>query len=219
LRLIADKLDASHSSGVPVVMHGTLDKLLKNCKSGDKVFIFPGVYVCDALPWIEFDIEISGIAGKREEIVLEASESVGDIFLNCSANAILISNLTLRTSAETHCIVMIHSGLTNLTNCLLDGGMSARNSIIALSKAEVALDDCKILHDGEQSGIVSRPGSNVTLEGAAIGQDISHHLLAESPDCLTSSMDIGQLSDEDNNAASQKSVSGDMVAGFKKSGK
>lgn len=173
---------------MPIVFHGTLDKLLKVCRSGDKVYILPGLYVCDALPWIDFDIEICGLASSRDEVILQASDSVGDIFLNCNASAVLISNLTLRTPAETHCIVMIHAGLTNLVNCLLDGGKCARNSIIALSKAEVALDDCQIIHEGKQNGIVTRPGSNVTLQG----KDIS------------SCMDTSEQSDEDNNSVIER---------------
>lgn len=158
------------NSRMPIVFHRTFRAVLETIKDGDVVYVLPGVYHCDALPWIECDVQIVGLGSKREDIVLLASDTIGDMFLNTNANALLIENVTLKTSAETNCIVLVHAGSTTLSNCVLDGGSSARNSIVALSKAEVALDDCVVIHSGRLSGIQQRPGSNVTMNGQRIDE-------------------------------------------------
>lgn len=150
---------------MPVVFHSRLEKALHHCKDGDKILILPGTYVCESLPWIDSDIEITGITGKASDVILQSSLGVGDIFFNCNANALLMSHLTLKTIVETQCIVMVHKGITNLVKCVIDSGNRARNTIIALSRAEVAIDDCTMLHKDHKDGIIRRPGSNVTLDG------------------------------------------------------
>ncbi|KAI1285454.1 SHC SH2 domain-binding protein 1 -like protein B [Halotydeus destructor] len=165
LELVTKKLRDSQSNDTPVEFHNTLEKALQSSRSGDKIYILPGTYICESLPWIESDIEITGISGNKDDVILQASDAVGDIFVNCSSSAILISNVTLVTPAETQCILMVHTGLTSLSNCVLDGGKCARNSIIALSKAEVTLDNCQIIHEKNSTGILKKPGSNVTIDG------------------------------------------------------
>jgi hypothetical protein len=142
------------------MFHNTVSKAIRSAKSGDKIYVMPGIYSCASLPWIENDIEIYGFGEPKEQIVLQSSDSVGDIFLNCNSSKLMFSGITLKATSEMQCLVMIHSGFVAFNNCILDGTNSARNTLIVLSKAKVEINKCEILNERED-GIISRKGSVV----------------------------------------------------------
>jgi hypothetical protein len=163
LEAVSAYLKKSENTEKHVLFHNNLAKAIRFCKNGDKLLILPGVYVCDTLPWIEKNITVQGLGDKREDVVLEADEAVGDVFLNCGAEEVTISNLSLRTRAETHSILMVHSGVTTVSNCVIDCRKS-RNSIMALSKVRVLLQDSQV----DEKKIAARPGSSLSIDGKQI---------------------------------------------------
>lgn len=142
------------------MFHNNLSHALTYINSGDKVYVMPGLYSCQTLPWIETDIEINGFGGPNDQIILESSDSVGDIFVNCNSKSVAFNGLTLRATSELQCLVMIHSGSVSFTDCVLDGTNQTRNALIALSKAKVQIENCKIINE-KGNKIVSRKGSVV----------------------------------------------------------
>lgn len=168
--IIISFVQATETLDKPISFHSNFVKAINSSKTGDKIYISPGIYMCDALPWIEYDIEVRGLSLSNKDVIIHSADSVGDIFLNCNAEQILLENLTIRTTVETQCIVMIHSGKTLLKNCILDGGNCARNGLIVLSKAQAKIEDCNIMHSPKNSGIISRPGGDVIIENE--GKDV-----------------------------------------------
>lgn len=142
------------------MFHSSLSRALSCAKSGDKIYVMPGLYSSSILPWIESNIEIIGFGGTNDQIVLESGDSVGDIFINCNAEKVVITGLTVRASSELQCLVMIHSGFVAFNDCVLDGTHQTRNALIALSKARTEIEKCKIINE-KGNGIVSRKGSIV----------------------------------------------------------
>ncbi|RWS24936.1 hypothetical protein B4U80_13151 [Leptotrombidium deliense] len=127
-----------------IMFHSSLNAAIASSVSGDKIVIFPGLYMCDSLPWLDFDITIEGMTTHCDEVVLQSSEDVGDVFLHCNAKEIEMSNITWRTSATTRCILMVHNGLVRLNNCVFGGTDQSQKAFITLSNARVALDKCNI---------------------------------------------------------------------------
>lgn len=185
MQLISNKLSSPADEEIELSFHKTFAHLLKSCNSGDRVLILPGSYVCDALPWIEVDLEIIGLTEDPAQVVLQSTESVGDVFINCNASAIRMQNITIRTPVETQSVIMVHTGITDLINCIVDGGKVARNTLVALSKADVAMDNCKIIHKDStgktparhtagkdksppRTGICRKPGGNVSIDGTSV---------------------------------------------------
>ena len=153
----------------PVMFHSSLSRALSCTKSGDKIYAMPGVYTCSILPWIESNIEIIGFGGSNQQIIFESGDSVGDIFINCNAERVVFSGVTIRTTSELQCLVMIHSGFVVFNDCIIDGANQTRNALIALSKAKAELQKCLIMNEKEK-GIISRKGSVV------INRDIEFNL-------------------------------------------
>lgn len=138
--------------------HNSLKRAIQMAKSGDKIFVVPGVYQCETLPWIEDEIDIMGCGQNNADVVIQSSDSVGDIFLTCKSNSVRISNLTFRASSDIQCILMVHSGNVFLNECVLDGTQGAKNTMIVLSKGKVILDGCNLIHADKSDGIVSSVG-------------------------------------------------------------
>ncbi|XP_054164417.1 SHC SH2 domain-binding protein 1-like [Oppia nitens] len=151
-------INGNNDMDVSIMSHTSLYSALKYVKSGDKIFITTGVYSCPSLPWIESDIEIHGLGANVDEIVIEAMDSVGDIFINCNSNRILFSGLSLKSTSELQSLLMIHKGFVILNDVVLDGDHQTRNALTVLSKAKVELENCKIINEKEE-GIITRKGS------------------------------------------------------------
>ena len=171
LQTVSEKIVQMKNQETPIVFHKTLAKALKAGQTGDKILILPGNYVCQSLPWIDYDVEIIGLSKDASSVVLTASESIGDIFLNCCSQCIRISNITFKTLSDTQSVITVHSGVTDLMNCIVDGGKSARNTLVALSKADVAIDNCKIISDSPSKGIVKKPGGSVSVNGEVVEEE------------------------------------------------
>jgi hypothetical protein len=154
------------------MFHNTVSKAIRSAKSGDKIYVMPGVYSCASLPWIENDIEINGFGETKEQIVLQSSDSVGDIFLNCNSSKLMFSDITLKATSEMQCLVMIHSGFVAFNNCILDGTNSARNTLIVLSKAKAQIDKCEVRNECEDA-IISRKGSVVIIKDSSTSVGLS----------------------------------------------
>jgi hypothetical protein len=182
LQLISQHLIQNQEQETPLLFHRSLPKAVKTAKSGDKICILPGDYVCQSLPWIDFDVEIIGIGKTPSSVVLTACEAVGDLFLNCSSNAIRIKNMTIRTSSETQSVITVHSGLTDLVNCVIDGSKCSNSTVVVLSKADVSLDNCKVIHRHHGRGIDKKVGGNVSVDGEIIsdGEDRENDASQES---------------------------------------
>ncbi|CAG2121060.1 unnamed protein product, partial [Medioppia subpectinata] len=131
--------------------HKNFGQALASVKSGDKIFVMPGLYSCPILPWIESDIEVKGICGTADEIIIEAKESIGDIFINCNALKVVFSGLTFRSTSELQCLLMIHKGFVTFNDCVLDGNHQTRNALIVLSKAKVEIENCRIVNESGNS--------------------------------------------------------------------
>ncbi|RWS04367.1 SHC SH2 domain-binding protein-like protein [Dinothrombium tinctorium] len=145
--------------------HHSLSDALSEAANGDVIWIMPGVYENDLSLWIDVDVTIHGISRSSDDVILTASEDIGDVFLHCCSSNIELSNLTLRTSADTQCMVMVHNGLTKLNTCILDGTSCTKNVLITLSRAKVAIDNCEINSKEATNGINIRPGGDVTING------------------------------------------------------
>ena len=118
-------------------------------------------------------MSIEGLTSDPKEVVLMASNLIGDIFINCSSNAITISNMTIKTSSDTYAVVTVHSGTTDMVNCIIEGFNDpsipmSKYSIVSLSKADVVLDNCKIISDSPEKGILRKPGSNLSIDGKQV---------------------------------------------------
>ena len=169
LQIVSQQVIQSKDQETPLLFHKSFGKALRTAKSGDKICILPGEYICQSLPWIDFDVEIIGIGKNPQSVVLTACEAIGDIFFNCASNAIRIKNLTIQTSSQTQSVITVHSGVTDLVNCVVDGSKSSSSTLVALSKADVALDNCRIISNGK--GIIKRRGGSVSVDGEVISEE------------------------------------------------
>lgn len=160
-------LSTSNESEIAIEIHKSFINALYSAKSGDKIYLMPGIYRCSTLPWIENDIEIYGFGDSRDKIVLQTNDSVGDVFLSCNSSKLLFSGITLQSTSEIQSLVMIHSGFVSFNNCVLDGFNGTRNTIIVLSKAKVQIDNCDVRYQ-RGDGIVCKQGSVVINNGIDI---------------------------------------------------
>jgi len=148
--IFRSKLVETGNQETPLLFHRCFGSALRACHSGDSIYITPGEYLCNSVPWIDFDVDIIGL-GTYSKIIITASESIGDVFLNCAADNIRFTNLTLRTKSEMQSVITVHSGKTEVISCIVDSVKCSKSTIVALTRGSVITKNCKFVHETSES--------------------------------------------------------------------
>ncbi|GFW36970.1 SHC SH2 domain-binding protein 1 homolog A [Trichonephila clavipes] len=158
----------------------------KYSSAGDRIYIFPGVYQCDALGWIEGDISVQGI-GLNTDIVLEATGN-SEVLLNCCAEKIKIENISLIAKSDLLSAIVVHHGEVELKNCIIDSN-KAEIGILLLSGSEALVENSVICNSSED-GIQMRSLSSLKMKSSKIMFSSRHGIQIDaecgpSPDIFT----------------------------------
>ncbi|KAM4720793.1 SHC SH2 domain-binding protein 1 [Rhinophrynus dorsalis] len=132
------------------------------CYDGDIVIICPGHYVVYGLISITDSIELEGY-GLPDDIVIE-KRGKGDNFVDCSGACIKISNVKFVQHDAVEGIISIHSGKTELDNCVLQ---CETTGVTVKKSAELSMNYCD-LYGAKGAGLEIFPGSNCSLIGNGI---------------------------------------------------
>ncbi|KAF8795080.1 SHC SH2 domain-binding protein 1 like protein [Argiope bruennichi] len=136
----------------------------KHSTTGDKIFIFPGIYECDNLGWLECDFSVQGI-GVAADIVLEATGN-SDVLLNCLAEKIMIENISLVGKSGLLSPIVVHHGETHLKNCVIDSN-GAKIGILLLEGVEASLENTTVANSSED-GVQMRSLSACSIKSSKI---------------------------------------------------
>ena len=87
LRLLTEKMTESKTEDVEMIFHKSLKRALTFGKDGDKILIFPGSYVCDKLPCLDFDVRIEGLTQNPSQIEVQENNdaSPATVLLDCKS--------------------------------------------------------------------------------------------------------------------------------------
>lgn len=147
----------------------------KCSSSGDKIFIFPGVYQCDTLGWLEGEIKVEGV-GSSADIILEATGN-SEVFLNSCSN-VWLKNLCLKAKSGLLSVLLVHHGEIQLNNCIIDAN-EAEIGILLLGGSEAYLENCTICHSNED-GIQMRSLSTLNFVSSKIYDCKRHGVQVDS---------------------------------------
>lgn len=126
---------------IAIEFHHSLGNAVAAAQEREKILLLPGIHTCAGLPWIDKEISVEGVGDLADTILVPTD--VGDIFINCCASVLKLSNVTVRVREHVECVLMVHTGLVIMENCHIDGGC-ADVSIAILSKAELHMTGCKV---------------------------------------------------------------------------
>ncbi|NP_001085681.1 SHC SH2 domain-binding protein 1 homolog A [Xenopus laevis] len=132
------------------------------CYEGDLVIICPGLYAVYGLINIMDSIEIEGY-GLPDDVVIEKMGK-GDTFVACSGAHIKISNVKFVQHEAVEGIITIHSGKTELDNCVLQ----CETTGVTVKKSAELLMKYSDLYGAKGAGMEIYPGSKCTLIGNGI---------------------------------------------------
>lgn len=150
-------------SNVVVKMYDTPDKAILNALSGETILIYPGVYKCLSLGWIEESITVQGV-GKPEDVILKGSKGGGDIYLNCQASELTLENLTFKPDRSMKTTILLHKGRLDIKNCIINGSDCC---ILILDGAYLNLDSCQVLF-ANVDGVNMRLGSSLMMKSSTV---------------------------------------------------
>ncbi|KFM67016.1 hypothetical protein X975_07440, partial [Stegodyphus mimosarum] len=161
----------------------------KLSSSGDKILIFPGVYQCDSLGWLEGNILVQGL-GSCSDIVVEATGN-SEVFINCCAQNLKIENISLKAKKGLLSVLVVHHGRLNLNNCIIDSN-KADIGLLLLGGAEVFLEDCVVCNSLED-GIQMRSLTSFQMKTSEITDCERHGIQIDAED-LNSADSFTELS-------------------------
>ncbi|KAG8437350.1 hypothetical protein GDO86_008158 [Hymenochirus boettgeri] len=116
--LMREKLEPeSENRDLEIQFHRDPLEAVNACYDGDLVIICPGHYTVYGLINITDSIELEGY-GLPDDIIIEKKGN-GDNFVDCTGAHIKISNMKFVQHDAVEAIVTIHSGKTELDNCVL----------------------------------------------------------------------------------------------------
>ncbi|GAB6019848.1 Shc SH2-domain binding protein, variant 2 [Chamberlinius hualienensis] len=163
LHMVTDKLFAGMLRDLPsstiVEHHSLFSSAVSAIYENDTIWLFPGVYTCDGLGWFDDSITIEGRGTKPEDVVIKVSGNT-DIFMNCNAQDLKISNVTIEATSNQFSTLMVHRGCTTLKNCIIKGGQVG---VYSNSYAEAVLYGCRIVGT-ELCGVNAQAFCSVTVK-------------------------------------------------------
>ncbi|XP_054706841.1 SHC SH2 domain-binding protein 1-like [Uloborus diversus] len=159
------------------------ESAFKCCSSGDRILIFPGVYQCDNLGWLEGDVSIYGV-GACTDIVLEATGN-SDVFLNSCAQNLRVENLTIKAKSGLLCALLVHHGTLSLKDCIIECNKSDIG-ILLLGGSSATVEN-SIVCNAAKDGIQLRSLSTLCLKSSKILQCERHGLQIDVEDGNSSS--------------------------------
>ncbi|NP_001087996.1 SHC SH2 domain-binding protein 1 homolog B [Xenopus laevis] len=132
------------------------------CYEGDLVIICPGLYTIYGLINIMDSIEIEGY-GLPDDVIIE-KKGKGDSFVDCNGAHVKISNVKFVQHEAVEGIITIHSGTTELDNCVLQ----CETTGVTVKKCAELLMKYSDLYGAKGAGMEIYPGSKCTLIGNGI---------------------------------------------------
>ncbi|GFT29903.1 SHC SH2 domain-binding protein 1 [Nephila pilipes] len=182
---IVEKLLSFEITSILEFQHNP-ESAFKYSSAGDKIFIFPGVYQCDTLGWIEGEISVQGV-GLNSDIVLEATGN-SEVFLNCCAEKIKVENVSFMAKSGLLSAIVVHHGEIELKNCIIDSN-KADIGILLLSGSEALIENSVICNSCED-GIQMRSMSSLKMKSTKIMFSMRHGIQIDaesgpSPDSFT----------------------------------
>ncbi|KAM4614418.1 SHC SH2 domain-binding protein 1 [Discoglossus pictus] len=161
--LIRERLQPESERGeLEIEFHSDPLAAVNACYEGDVVIVCPGHYVVDGLFSITDSIEIEGY-GLPDDIIVE-KRGKGDNFVDCTAAHVKIANVKFVQHDAVEGIVSLHSGKTELDNCVLQ---CETTGVTVRTTAELLMKYCD-LYGAKGAGVEIYPGSNCTLIGNGI---------------------------------------------------
>uniref|UniRef100_UPI00358F9DF1 SHC SH2 domain-binding protein 1 n=1 Tax=Myxine glutinosa TaxID=7769 RepID=UPI00358F9DF1 len=142
-----------------LLFHRDVHSALDACYEGDTVLLCPGRYVEDASLSIAESIQFEGF-GLPDDVVIEKSGR-GDIFVQCSADAIYMSNIKFVQHDTVEGILVVLRGQTVLHNCVLH---CETTGVTVRTNAHLRMENCD-LYGAKCSGLELYPGSACDLAG------------------------------------------------------
>nr|XP_032833364.1 SHC SH2 domain-binding protein 1 isoform X2 [Petromyzon marinus] len=142
--------------------HSSLQGALDACYEGDRIVLCPGVYSEEGFCSIAESVSIEGF-GVADDVVIEMSGR-GDVFVECSARHVTISNVKFIQHGATEGILRVLRGETELHECVLQCETSG---VTVRPKAHLTLKNCD-LYGAKGAGVEVYPGSTCTLIGNGI---------------------------------------------------
>uniref|UniRef100_A0A8C5PN27 SHC binding and spindle associated 1 n=1 Tax=Leptobrachium leishanense TaxID=445787 RepID=A0A8C5PN27_9ANUR len=134
--LTAERLEPEAGNrNLELQFHGDPLEAVNACYEGDLVIICPGRYVVYGLISIVDSIELEGY-GLPDDVVIE-KRGKGDHFVDCTGAQVKISNVKFVQHEAVEGILTVHSGKTELDNCVLQcetTGVTVKKSAELLMK-------------------------------------------------------------------------------------
>ncbi|XP_069757796.1 SHC SH2 domain-binding protein 1 [Narcine bancroftii] len=134
------------------------------CYEGDVVIICPGRYGINGYFRVADSIQVEGY-GLPDDIVL-VKEGKGDIFVDCTASCVKISNLKFIQHDAVEGIICVRKGKVILESCVLQCDSTG---VVLRTSAELHMKNCD-LYGAKGAGIEIYPSSTCEL----FGNDIHH---------------------------------------------
>lgn len=154
------------------------ESAFKKSSKGDNILIFPGVYNCDSMGWLEENVSVRGI-GLPIDIVLKATGN-SEVFLNCCGENLEFKNLTLKATPGLTSTVIVHHGKVEFSNCIIDSAGS-KTGILLLGGSEASLKDSEVCN-AQLDGIQIRPTCSIRLTSCKIISCGNNGIEIEVPD-------------------------------------
>uniref|UniRef100_A0A8C4NCK6 SHC binding and spindle associated 1 n=1 Tax=Eptatretus burgeri TaxID=7764 RepID=A0A8C4NCK6_EPTBU len=142
-----------------MLFHRDIHSALDACYEGDTVLLCPGRYVEDASLSIAESIQFEGF-GLPDDVVIEKSGR-GDMFVQCSADMISMSNIKFVQHDTVEGILVVLRGQTVLQNCVLQCETSG---VTVRPNAHLQMKNCDLC-GAKGSGLEVYPGSACVLAG------------------------------------------------------
>ncbi|KAM8946003.1 SHC SH2 domain-binding protein 1 [Pelodytes ibericus] len=161
--LTAERLEPeSCNQNLEIQFHSDPVEAVNASYEGDLVILCPGRYVVYGLISIADSIELEGY-GLPDDIIIEKMGK-GDSFVDCTGAHVRISNVKFVQHEAVEGILNIHSGRTEMENCVLQ---CETTGVTVKKSAEFLMKYCD-LYGSKGAGIEIYPGSNCTLIGNGI---------------------------------------------------
>ncbi|XP_061432062.1 SHC SH2 domain-binding protein 1 [Lethenteron reissneri] len=161
-RSLAESLGAGVGDEQMIHFHSSLQGALDACYEGDRIVLCPGVYSEEGFCSIAESVSIEGF-GVADDVVIEM-RGRGDVFVECSARHVTISNIKFIQHDATEGILRVLRGETELHECVLQCETSG---VTVRPKAHLTLKNCD-LYGAKGAGVEVYPGSTCILLGNGI---------------------------------------------------